>query len=471
MTTQSAPIAITVGARPVPVITQPPAGTVYRAGDTINFAGTATDAESGTLGAAAFRWQVILRHLEHGHPFVGPLTGVTSGSFTIPSTGHGPENTSYEIQLTVTDPDGLTGTAVRSIQPVVAPIALDTTPSGIPLFLDGDPLTTPRQYQSLSGFVHTVEAPAAFTLGGSSYVFDRWGDGAARIRSLIVPESGTSATALYNAAGPRAATRSVRFYGTGGGTAVDRIRIQQEPPAPVDVGAGDFTVEFWMRGTRAANVTPLSGYRPIGQQENATDDWINGNVVVDRDLFGTTPTWGASVHRDGTRAVLRFGTADGSNFHTLQGVTEVLDGVWHHVALVRERVSGRKRIVVDGALDVESAAGASTGDLSYPDGRATALPQSDPFLVFGAEKHGAPGNSEFPSFAGWLDEIRAWSVARSVAEIAATRDLAVPPNTSGLVLYLPLEEGVGQALTDTTGGDTATLYVGVMGNGEWSIDT
>src|SRR5262249_39974324 len=60
---------------------------------------------------------------------------------------------------------------------------------------------------------------------------------------------------------------------------------------------------------------------------------------------------------------------------------------------------------------------------------------------------------------------------RSVTEIAATRDLSLAPNTSGLVLYLPLEEGTGQVLTDTTGGDTATLFMGVVGNGEGSVET
>src|SRR5204863_516849 len=105
---------------------------------------TANGPEEGTLGPAAFRWQAVLRHVEHAHPFFGPVTGVTGGSIIIPTTGHGPENTFYEIDLTVTDGDGLTGTATRTIMPVIAPLALDTVPSGIPLFLDGDPELTPR---------------------------------------------------------------------------------------------------------------------------------------------------------------------------------------------------------------------------------------------------------------------------------------------------------------------------------------
>src|SRR5205823_11599742 len=72
-----------------------------------------------------------------------------------------------------------------------------------------------------------------------------------------------------------------------------------------------------------------------------------------------------------------------------------------------------------------------------------ALPICDPFLVFGAEKHGFEGTSIYPSFNGWMDEIRVWSVARSAAEIEAARGQAVAPTTPGLALYLRLEEGSG----------------------------
>src|SRR5439155_111095 len=199
-----------------------------------------------------------------------------------------------------------------------------------------------------------------------------------------------------------------------------------------------------------------------GQTEAAATDWIYGNIIVDRDIFGPGPDWGMSIHRDGPladRGVLRFGTENKPpdlTPHTLQGLRPVLDGAWHHVAFVRERVSGIKSIYVDGVLDVASAAGVSTGDLSYPDGRATAFPESDPFLVFGSEKHGFEGTSIYPSFNGWMDEIRVWSVARSAAEIDAGRWQGVAPTTPGLALYLRLEEGSGNTARPTTSSPTQT---------------
>jgi hypothetical protein len=268
-------------------------------------------------------------------------------------------------------------------------------------------------------------------------------------------------------------TASVRFHGTGGDPAVDRIKVRIDPPVAADVGAGDFTIELWIRGTLADNVTPTGGYRDGDAAETESVDWIYGNIFVDRDIYGGGPDFGMSIHRDGGRGVLRFGTegASGGTAHTLQGSAPVLDGAWHHVAFVRERTSGVKRIYVDGVLDVASSPNASTSDLSYPDARATDYPDSDPFLVFGAEKHGLPGTGDFPSFDGFVDEIRVWSVARTAGELSAAMAETLAPDTPGLVLYLRLEEGSGQTLADTVGGDAATLFAGVAGNGEWSTLT
>jgi PKD repeat protein len=196
-TSPAAPIGITVGDPPVPTIDQPPQGTQYRAGDTLGYAGSATDGEDGTLAPAAFSWRILLRHAGHVHPFLGPVNGLTSGFFTIPTSGHTPENTSYEVVLTVTDSDGLTGTTSRTVTPVVSSITFDTQPSGIPFFLDGEPQSTPRPYASLSGHNHTVEAQESYLLGGISYAFSSWSDGGSRVHTYVAPEGGGTLTATY----------------------------------------------------------------------------------------------------------------------------------------------------------------------------------------------------------------------------------------------------------------------------------
>ena len=42
---------------------------------------------TGTLPAAAFTWEVVFHHDTHTHPFMQPTSGITSGSFVIPTTG------------------------------------------------------------------------------------------------------------------------------------------------------------------------------------------------------------------------------------------------------------------------------------------------------------------------------------------------------------------------------------------------
>ena len=65
---------------PTPTITSPPAGTTWKVGDLINFSGSATDAEDGTLPASALSWTLILHHCPsncHTH-LVQTWTGVAS---------------------------------------------------------------------------------------------------------------------------------------------------------------------------------------------------------------------------------------------------------------------------------------------------------------------------------------------------------------------------------------------------------
>ena len=87
---------------------------MFKAGDVITFSGSATDAEDGTLPASAYTWKIDFLHEGHVHPGT-PITGVTSGTFTIPTTGHDFSGfTRYQVSLTVTDSSGLQSNQARS---------------------------------------------------------------------------------------------------------------------------------------------------------------------------------------------------------------------------------------------------------------------------------------------------------------------------------------------------------------------
>src|SRR5262249_37039500 len=57
----------------------------------------------GVLPPSAFSWKVDFLHETHKHPFLGPLDGITSGSFTIPITGESSTVVAYKIVLSVVD--------------------------------------------------------------------------------------------------------------------------------------------------------------------------------------------------------------------------------------------------------------------------------------------------------------------------------------------------------------------------------
>lgn len=276
---------------------------------------------------------------------------------------------------------------------------------------------------------------------------------------------------------------SVRFYGTGVAPPgqQDRILLPIDDNLPgaggstaMDLGAGDFTLELWVRGRLVDNATANAG----GDIEFADYSWIDGNIVLDRDIWcGSERKFGVSL----AGGLVRFGTAPGDSggpdgWNTIEGSTPVLDDTWHHVAVVRQVASGRKRIYVDGALDFESAAGASTADLSYPDAGIAVTPGlCNPgqltaygwYLVVAAEKHDA--GAAYPSFNGLVDELRAWSAARTAEQLAATYRRVLNPASPGLAGAYRFEEGSGTAVASSSlaAAPTGSLVAGTVGNGEW----
>jgi hypothetical protein len=272
---------------------------------------------------------------------------------------------------------------------------------------------------------------------------------------------------------------ALRFYGTGVGPPdqQDRIRLPVDDnvpgagSSPIDVGASSFTLELWLRGRLADNATTNAG----GDVELFDYSWIDGNIILDRDVWcGTANAFGVSL----AGGLVRFGVDSGDTGccnDTIEGSENVLDDAWHHVAVVRDAVEGSLAIFVDGIEDFRGSAGISTVDLSYPDSGVPVTGNCDNgqltpygwYLVVAAEKHDA--GPAYPSFNGYVDELRIWNVARSEAAIAADRFLVLPAATPGLVGYYRFEEGSGTVVGDSSGAGApdGELIAGVAGNGEW----
>lgn len=92
---------------PVPVITAPANGSTVRPGQTVRFTGRASDPDEGTLDPSRLTWSVVQHHNDHTHPFLAPLRGVTTGTFTVPANDHTDGTVFYRIRLKATDSRGL----------------------------------------------------------------------------------------------------------------------------------------------------------------------------------------------------------------------------------------------------------------------------------------------------------------------------------------------------------------------------
>lgn len=188
---------------PVPVISSPAEGDTFRAGDTLTFSGSASDAEDGDLPASALTWWAELHHDDHTHPFVQERSG-GSGSADIPVRGETSDNIWYRFHLRATDSDGRSVTVTRDVQPEKSQITLAAAPAGagLELTLDGQPIAAPLTLTGVVGIERDLGAPAEQVANGRRWTFSHWSDGGSRNHTIATPSADTTYTATFTDAGP-----------------------------------------------------------------------------------------------------------------------------------------------------------------------------------------------------------------------------------------------------------------------------
>jgi len=198
----SEPVSIVVGRAPlVAMVMLPPAGSLFRAGDTISFAVTAFDPEDGELPAESMSWTVfIVRPGGRLNILQGPVIGEPTASFTVPTTGRTLEESHLRIELTAVDSDGISTIVTRELFPLVAPLRIDTIPSGIPVFLDEQPLQTPYVFNGPAGFQHVLRAQETAEVGDTPHEFLEWSGFEGRELSFRAPDGGAEFVAVYRIA-------------------------------------------------------------------------------------------------------------------------------------------------------------------------------------------------------------------------------------------------------------------------------
>lgn len=181
----------------------------FVAGQTISFSGTATDPEDGALGAGAFSWKInYLTSIDQGdqdsdglpgltRPY-DTLSNVTSGTFTPATTGpYTLADVAYSITLTVTDSLGLKTTSRVVISPNTSTLTLASSPAGMQLTLDSQPVTAGDTFAGVVGFERTIGATPAQIFNETGYQFVSWSDGGDSKHTIITPASDTTYTATY----------------------------------------------------------------------------------------------------------------------------------------------------------------------------------------------------------------------------------------------------------------------------------
>lgn len=210
VTSSPALLVVTTDPPPVASITTPSTGTLYRAGDTIHFMGSATVGSGPALPESAFSWTVVFHHAQHTHPFYGPVVGVTNGSFIIPTSGETASDVFYRIHLTVTNAAGFSSSTSTDVTPRTSVISLATSPPGLQVTLGGQPFATPLTFTGVVGITRSLGVISPQPLNGANFGFVKWSDGGAAVHGITTPESNTTYTASFIAAGTSPALNLAR---------------------------------------------------------------------------------------------------------------------------------------------------------------------------------------------------------------------------------------------------------------------
>jgi glucose/arabinose dehydrogenase len=338
---------------PTARIDAPPAGTLYNAGDTINYSGAGTDTEDGTLPASAFTWQVDFHHDTHVHPFVAATSGATSGSFRIPTTGETAANVFYRIHLTVRDSGGLTHAVFRDVTPRTATVTLRTSPAGLQITLDGQPKTDGYSELNVVGIQRTLGVVSPQTLNGVTYNFVSWSDNGAATHNVNVPASNTTYTALFARARNAREVLITEYRLDGpGGLRDEFVELYNNTHEAVTVSTSDGSAGWALvTGRESAAGVTLETYQVI---PNGTVIPAGGHYLVAGDAYslaaygGINRALGDAVSRSDLsgddaqhpfRGVALFRTADANNFTTPNRL-DAAGGACADARLSEGRVSG-----------------------------------------------------------------------------------------------------------------------------------
>jgi chitodextrinase len=241
---------------------------------------------------------------------------------------------------------------------------------------------------------------------------------------------------------------------------------------PAGFGNAEFTMELWLRPNNTFPVgSTVSGQGQLKNWSNADYSpysssgwWFEGNFLLDGHQNA------GSAFQDGTFSLQFYGGGrirwlfgDGAS-RTVAGQLwaiqaypasaspSLLDGKWHHVALVRRFVGttqSQLELWIDGVLIDTEASPARTNMRQYWD-NWSGFPANQRGWFWGTEKQAAIGVlAQYEDYKGLVDELRFWSRAKSTTELATQYGSTVSGNETNLVGWYRFGEAAGSSACNT----------------------
>lgn len=200
---------------PVPDLDEPLESLEWGVGETIEFSGSASDPQDGSLEDSALHWSARLLHCPsvcHEHP-LQVFPAVEDGSFVAPDHDYPAK---LKLVLTVTDSQGLTATETVTLEPRTVEIDLASNPAGLTLGAGFKTEPAPFTLTAIEGGTVELSAPETQVLGGDSYNWSSWSNGGERVHSVVADAAATY-TANYTPDGSPDFPLTVTKAGSGEG--------------------------------------------------------------------------------------------------------------------------------------------------------------------------------------------------------------------------------------------------------------
>ncbi|HEY6549190.1 MAG TPA: Calx-beta domain-containing protein, partial [Vicinamibacteria bacterium] len=246
----TASLSVSVGnGPPTAAIASPLPSLLWSVGQTLSFAGSASDPDQGSLPASALTWSLVVMHCPadcHEH-VVQQVAGVASGSFVAPDHDY-PSH--LELRLLATDAAGATDTKKVVLQPRTVLLTFDTSPGAFELAVGPSAGAAPLTREVIVGSNQSVSAPAPQARNGVDYGFDSWSDGLAQSHNVKAPATPATYRAVFHPTPPPALTVSDATAGEGnpGSTAALTFTVTLSAPSGKEVSVEYATADGTAKG-------------------------------------------------------------------------------------------------------------------------------------------------------------------------------------------------------------------------------